>query len=321
MECLYKKNSATQVRQAVYFLLLPDFSFRKTGILVLMAAVLLLALSPQAQGFDRAGLRSLSTAELLQQVRIHQCSMQEMDALLPELERRFPAFDDRVEALAKLYLGAPYVVDPLTHEMTDWLPYQKTNCTMLVLYVAALARSHSLAGAREHMRLLHYRGGAVGFRSRYHFTEDRITDPDNRYFAEATVPYARDKKSLRRVTLELNRKKNGELLLGNRLGSWTKKITLAYVPRAGFLPELLVPLPHVTGIAFVKKDNWDKGLIVGHEGLLIAGDLYHASPQKGVVVVKDYLAAAFPQSGWEGFILFNLMPPGKKGESPQPAQR
>ena len=275
---------------------------------MLMAAGLLLAPSVQARGFDAAQLRGLSNTGLLQRVRIYQCSPEELDALLPELHRRFPDFEDRVKALAQLYLGAPYVADPLTDEQSDWLPYKEANCTMFVLYVEALANSLTMAQAREHMRLLHYRGGTVQYRSRYHFTEDRITDPANRYFAEATANYARDAKNLRRVTLDLNRAKDGSLLFGDRLGSWTKRVSLAYIPRDGFTPRMLAPLPRVLGMAFVKKENWDKGLIVGHEGLLIDGDLYHASLKRGVVREKKYLAAGFPKSNWEGMLLFKLAP-------------
>ncbi len=270
------------------------------------AACLLLFLCTAAWCFDTVQLRSLSGEELVRQVRVYRCTDRDMDILLPELHRRFPAFDDRVKALAQMYRGAPYVAEPLLHETADWLPYGATNCTMYILYIEAFANSRCMAEAREHMRLLHYRGGRVGFAERYHFTEDRITDPANNYFTETTAKYVRDAQSLRRISLELNRMKDGSLLFGDRLGRWTKKVALSYIPRAGFTPGMLAPLPRVLGIAFVKKANWDKGLIVGHEGLLIDGDLYHASLKGGVVVEKNYLAARFPASPWEGMMLFQL---------------
>jgi hypothetical protein len=85
-------------------------------------------------------------------------------------------------------------------------------------------------------------------------------------------------------------------------------VVFFYIPRRGFTPQMLAPLPRVLGIAFVKKANWDQGLIVGHEGLLIDGDLYHASIKRGVVVEKKYLADCFPVSHWEGLLLFQLVP-------------
>jgi hypothetical protein len=270
------------------------------------AACLLLFLCPAAWCCDTAQLRSFSAEELVRQVRVYRCTDRDMDILLPELHRRFPAFDDRVKALAQMYRGAAYVAKPLTDETADWLPYGSPNCTMYILYVEAFANSRCMAEAREHMRLLHYRGGRVGFAERYHFTEDRITDPANKYFTETTKKYARDTPSLRRISLELNRRKDGSLLFGDGLGRWTKKVALSYIPRAGFTTGRLAPLPRVLGIAFVKKENWDMGLIVGHEGLLIDGDLYHASLTGGVVAEKNYLADRFPSSPWEGIILFQL---------------
>jgi hypothetical protein len=272
------------------------------------AACLLLFMCPSAWCFDTAQLRSFSGEELVQQVRVYRCSDKDLDVLLPELHRRFPAFDDRVKALAQMYRGAPYVADPLTNETANWLPYGATNCTMYVLYIEAFANSRCMAEAREHMRLLHYRGGRVGFAGRYHFTEDRITDPANRYFAETTGNYVRNAQSLRRIGLELNRRKDGSLLFGDRLGGWTKKVAFSYIPRTGFTPQMLAPLPRVLGIAFVEKKNWKQGLIVGHEGLLIDGDLYHSSLKRGVMVEKNYLAACFPASQWEGMMLFRLVP-------------
>jgi hypothetical protein len=272
------------------------------------AACLLVCLCPVAWCLDAAQPSGLSAPELVQQVRVYTCTGKELDALLPQLQRLFPVFDERVKALAQIYLGAPYVADPLTHEAADWLPYGATNCTMYILYVEAFANSRCMAEAREHMRLLHYRGGRVGFAERYHFTEDRITDPANRYFAETTGKYVLDTKSLRRIAIELNRKKDGSLLFDDRLGRWTKKVVLSYIPREGFTTKMLAPLPRVLGIAFVKKANWDQGAIVGHEGLLIDGDLYHSSLNRGVIVEKKYLTARFPASQWEGMILFRLLP-------------
>lgn len=237
---------------------------------------------------------------------IYTCTEAGIDALLSRLVDRAPDFNERIKKLAALYVGAPYVEDPLTEETTDWLPYGKTNCTLLVLYITAFANSRSLQEAREHMRLLHYRNGMVGFKTRYHFTEDRITDPGNRYFSVITEQCIKKPRDLRQVSLVLNRKKDGGFLFGDRLDDWSKRITMRYIPRKGFIPGMLKPLPATVGLAFVKKSNWGKGIIVGHEGLLIDDDLYHASPGRGVCVVKNYLAREFHKSRWDGIILFTI---------------
>ncbi|MCP4713616.1 MAG: DUF1460 domain-containing protein [Deltaproteobacteria bacterium] len=238
--------------------------------------------------------------------KIYMLSEDQLDRLLPELHTTCPLFNDRLAEIVKLYLGASYCTDPLTAEETNWFPHAKPNCTMLVLYAAALANGKTYAGAREHMRLLHYRGGAVGFAARYHFTSDRITDEANRYFNDITAGCVKNPVLLQPINLTLNKKKDGSSFFGGRLGNWSREVTVRMVSRKGFSMQNIKQLSPIVGVAFVKKVNFDKGIIVGHEGLLIDGDLYHASPGKGVVVVKDYLAGEFAASSWTGLLFFSI---------------
>jgi hypothetical protein len=199
-----------------------------------------------------------------------------------------------------MYIGAPYYAQPLTDEIHDWLPYPKTNCTMFILYATAFVNSHSLQEACEHMRRLHYKGGIVGFKTRYHFTVGRISDPDNRYFSAVTEQYIKNPADLKLVTLILNKKSNGPYLFGGQLNNWHREVTIKYLPKEGFNPDMFRKLPKSIGIAFVKRSNWEIGAIVGHEGLLIDRDLYHSSPSSGVCVIKDFLKTEFPNSLWAG---------------------
>ena len=177
-----------------------------------------------------------------------------------------------------------------------------------MLYVAALANSHSLPEARAHMRRPHYRGGRVSFARRYHFTADRITDPDNAYFQECTAELVRSPDRLRRVSCVLNRRRDGTPTFGGRLQGWQRRVSLAYVPRENFAPDMLRPLPPVIGVPFLKRANWPAGILVGHEGLLVQGDLLHSSPGRGVCVQERYLSRHFAASDWEGICLFRLVP-------------
>lgn len=230
----------------------------------------------------------------------------DINLVLSGLAAQGADFPSRIRTLAAAYVGAPYIRNPLHDETSDWFPFRTVDCTMFVLCVTAFANSRSVAEAREHMRLLHYRDGVVGYGTRYHFTEDRITDPANHYFTAVTEKCVRDQRSLRRVTVALNRKKDGAYLFRDRLGTWSKTVTLSYLPRRKFRMELLDRVPAVCGIAFVKWADGRQGLLVGHEGLLIDGDLYHASPDKGVCRVARYLERVFPNSPWEGFMLFSI---------------
>ncbi len=242
-----------------------------------------------------------------QPARMCEMGSQELDGLLPDLQHRLPVFKKRLQAICEMYTGCgPYCNDPLPDETKNWFPYQKTNCTMFVLYTAALTNSTSFNEALCHMRLLHYRNGEVHFKNRYHFTTDRISDPANSYFTACTEQFSADSAYLKKKTLTLNKKTDGSFLFDGKLGGWFKTLTIHYMPREGFTMGRLKPLPGVVGIAFVKKSNWDIGVLVGHEGILANGDLYHSSPGKGVNVQKNYLQTVFPDSDWEGFILFKI---------------
>ena len=257
--------------------------------------------------FLAAVLLSAATARATQP--LCELSPAALDLLLAGVQARHPDFDDRVTVLASRYLGCTvYATDPLHAETIDWFPYRQTNCTLLVLYVAALANSHSLAEAREHMRRLHYRNGRVSFASRYHFTADRITDPDNAYSQECTAQLVRSPDHVRRVSCVLNQRQDGTPTFAGRLHGWQRRVSLAYVPREHFVPDLLRPLPSVIGVAFLKRANWPAGILVGHEGLLVQGDLLHSSPGRGVCLQPHYLERHFAASDWEGVCFFRLLP-------------
>ncbi len=295
-------KSLFAVTAALYVIVLLGMRLpkKKMPCVLLAGAALFLQTAGPAHAASGTGNRDTCAA-------LYSCTQAGVDTLLSRLVEQTPDFNGRIRKLAALYVGAPYAAEsPLHDEAADWLPYAQTDCTLFVLYITAFANSRSLQEARGHMRRLHYRGGVVGFKTRYHFTEDRITDPANRYFSVVTEQYVKTPRDLRQISLVLNRKKDGGYLFGDRLDTWSKKVTLHYIPRKGFVPAMLNPLPAAVGIAFVKKSNWEKGVIVGHEGLLIDGNLYHASPGKGVQAVGNYLEQAFPGSPWEGFVLFSI---------------
>jgi len=268
--------------------------------------LLLLFLAPKAIALDFNKPKPLSDEQLLSNIKIFRCTKTELDKLLPELQRRFPNHLKRLKAIAAMYRGAPYCTDPLKDEKTDWFPYAKTNCTMFVLYAAAFSNSRSYKEALLHMRNLHYKGKTVEFKNRYHFTTDRITDPANRYFSIITNQDVKSPANLKRLTIALNRKQDGSFFFSGRLENWSRKVTVSYIPRTGFHPEMLREIPEAVGIVFVKQSNWEKGIIAGHEGLLIDGDLYHCTSSTGVCVIKDFLKTEFPLSQWEGVILFRI---------------
>jgi hypothetical protein len=256
---------------------------------------------------DFTELSHFSDDELLQEVKIYSLDPTQLDLLLCELQRRFPDKDDRLKAIATMYLGAGYCKEPFIDELKDPLPYHRTNCTMFVLYATTFLNSSNYKEALETIREVHYKGGVVGYKNRYHFTSDRITDPNNKYFTDVTMDYVADPSFVREVTLSLNVKQDGSFLFEGKLGSWRKLITVKYIKKGDFTIDKLKKLPRSIGIAFVKKSNWPIGLIIGHEGILIDGDLYHSScPSLGLYKIEDYLFERFPFSNWEGMLLFTI---------------
>ncbi len=256
---------------------------------------------------DFTKLSHFSDDELLQKVKIYALNPTQLDLLLYELQRRFPNKDDRLKAIATMYLGADYYKEPFIDELKDPLPYRRTNCTMFVLYATTFLNSSNYEEALETIRWVHYKGGVVGYKNRYHFTSDRITDPDNKYFTDVTTNYVVDQSFIRELTLTLNVKQDGSLLFEGKLGGWEKTITIKYIKRGDFTIDKLKKLPRSIGIAFVKKSNWPIGVIIGHEGILIDSDLYHSScPTLGLYKIEDYLSESFPFSNWEGMMLFEI---------------
>ncbi|MBU3958998.1 MAG: DUF1460 domain-containing protein [Candidatus Omnitrophica bacterium] len=252
-------------------------------------------------------LNLLADDKFLQKVKIYELNSVQLDLLLHELQRRFPDKDDRLKAIATMYLGADYYKEPFIDELKDPLPYSRTNCTMFVLYATTFLNSSNYEEALETIRWVHYKGGVVGYKNRYHFTSDRITDPDNKYFTDVTTNYVVDQSFIRELTLTLNVKQDGSLLFEGKLGGWKKTITIKYIKRGDFTIDKLKKLPRSIGIAFVKKSNWPIGVIIGHEGILIDGDLYHSScPTLGLYKIEDYLSESFPFSDWEGMMLFEI---------------
>lgn len=256
---------------------------------------------------DFTKLSHFSNNELLQKVKIYTLNPTQLDLVLRELQLRFPDKDDRLKAIATMYLGADYYQEPFIDELKDPLPYRRTNCTMFVIYAATFLNSSNYEEALEIIRWVHYKGGVVGYKNRYHFTSDRITDPNNKYFADVTMDYVADPSFVREVTLTLNVKQDGSHFFGGKLGNWEKPITVKYIKKGDFTIDKLKKLPRSIGIAFVKKSNWPMGLIIGHEGILIDGDLYHSSsPALGLYKIENYLSERFPFSDWEGMMLFEI---------------
>src|SRR5207249_9295342 len=213
----------------------------------------------------------------------------------------------RVAAWAFLQVGTPYRLGPLGEEAppdTDPLiEFQTTDCAVLNLVSAALAHARDAGGERAAMAIANYRGGAVSYATRFHFTTDRLDGSP--YYRDITKAVAGRECRSRRVTL--NRRADGSRWIPI---DWSRTRDVVYVPRAlaGRFARWHDEgrLPDATGVAFVQESKLAHGLDVVHESLLWRGrTLLHASSTTGRVVTipwNEYLAG--PGRRHDGFVLF-----------------
>ena len=241
-------------------------------------------------------------------------SEKELTAILPEFQKQYPNFQQRLKAIVLWRVGTPYEIFKLGEEIEpDPDPIFRldvSDCTGHVLTSWSLAQSDSWQGARENMIAIHYKPDESGrkiptYKSRWHYTSDRITA--NPYTVDITRDLV-EESDLKTVTLTLNRKEEGGEFLDL---NWSRELTAYYIPNEHIGPDLLVKLPEVCGVAFVKPSYFKLGIIVGHEGMIIDREyLIHASQSAGKTVKVDFLKYYFPRSGpfFDGILLYAFKP-------------
>lgn len=243
------------------------------------------------------------------QKKLYELTPTQINSILKELQNRFPNRTERLKALAILRLGTPYQFGGLGEEAgRDKDPIFRldvTDCTAFVLTNAALLYSQNLQDAWEMMKFLNYRSGTVTFENRLHFTTDR--NEASPYFRDITAEAVCSCK-LKTIKLTLNKiKPDGKRLIDI---DWEKEAIIKYVPNRYITQEFLSSLTEVVGVAFVKEENFKKGLDVSHEGFLFDGELFfHASSVEKKVVAINFFDYYSGKDGstpkFDGIILFD----------------
>jgi len=226
-----------------------------------------------------------------------------------KLAARLASWDvgERVAAYAFPQVRTPYKLGPLGEEAppdTDpVIEFATTDCAVLNLVSAALAHVRDAGGERAAMAVANYRGGRIGYATRFHFTTDRLDSCP--YYRDITQRVA-GRACLSRVVL-LNRRADGSRWIPI---DWTRERRVTYVPRAlgaqfgRWYAEKRIPA--AMGVAFVEERMLRAGLDVVHESLLWKGRTFlHASSRTGRVVMmpwQEFLAG--PGQGYDGFVLF-----------------
>jgi len=264
----------------------------------LILAILLFSLSPEAQA-----------AEAL----FYTLKPGQVTTILADLHTRGKSFDERMKALALLRVATPYQLGCLGEEAPpDTDPIFRTDvtdCTVFVLTTCAMAHKASYGEARDMMKLLNYHNPPVSgekvvtYPNRIHFTYDRLHG--NPFFQDITGELLPPSK-LAKVEITLNRKSDGTNLLDI---PWERKVTAHYIPAAEITPSLLSGLPGVCNVGFVRKKNFNLGLVISHEGLIIDRKwLVHANSISKKVQKQGFLTYFGSNSDYfDGIIIAKIL--------------
>ena len=246
-------------------------------------------------------------------------SNEQLDLYLPRFHKMHPDYHDRLIALNLWRLGTPYGIFCLGEEQgVDKDPiirFDTSDCTVHVLTTIALAESYTFQNAKDAMIKIHYKPDQYGtitptFRSRWHFTSDRLLNHPNTVNITSLISSQED---LENIKIELNKKQNGSQFLNL---DWTSFESIDYIPIQKLSDDILIKLPSICGAAFVKKDYFRNGIVIAHEGYLInSRDLIHASSIEKKTVKVDlisYLKEDKNTFRFDGIMFFDIKETQKK---------
>ena len=218
----------------------------------------------------------------------------EFEFYLPKFHERFPNYHDRLKALNLWRVGTPYGLFCLGEEsgkdIDPLLRADSSDCTVHVLTTLAFAESFTWQNARDAMVDIHYKMDDNGektptYISRWHYTSDRLLHHDRTVDITSSIAHEND---LEKVEIELNKKQDGSEFLNL---NWSSNETIQFIPTVNITDNMLLNLPAVSGVAFVKKRYFKMGIVIAHEGYLIdQTNLIHASSEHKKTVNVDFLS-------------------------------
>jgi len=218
----------------------------------------------------------------------------EFEFYLPKFHERFPNYHDRLKALNLWRVGTPYGLFCLGEEsgkdIDPLLRADSSDCTVHVLTTLAFAESFTWQNARDAMVDIHYKMDDNGektptYISRWHYTSDRLLHHNRTVDITSSISHDNE---LEKVEIELNKKEDGSEFLDL---NWSSKETIQFIPTVNITENILLNLPAISGIAFVKKSYFKLGIVIAHEGYLIdKTNLIHASSEHKKTVNVDFLS-------------------------------
>ena len=238
----------------------------------------------------------------------------EFEFYLPQFHERFPNYHDRLKALNIWRVGTPYGLFCLGEEAgkdnDPILRADLSDCTVHVLTSLAFAESFTWQNARDAMVDIHYKMDENGekkptYISRWHYTSDRLLHHDRTVDITSSVAHEND---LEKVEIELNKKQDGSEFLDL---NWSSNETIKFIPTVKITENILLNLPAVSGVAFVKKSYFKMGIVIAHEGYLIdQTNLIHASSEYNKTVNVDFLSYLFNDGDprFDGIMFYKINP-------------
>lgn len=238
----------------------------------------------------------------------------EFEFYLPQFHERFPNYIDRLKALNLWRVGTPYGLFCLGEESgkdnDPLLRADSSDCTVHVLTTLAFAESFTWQNARDAMVDIHYKMDENGdkkptYISRWHYTSDRLLHHDRTVDITSSVAHEND---LVKVEIELNKKQDGSEFLDL---NWSSNETIKFIPTVKITENILLNLPAVSGVAFVKKSYFKMGIVIAHEGYLIdQTNLIHASSEYNRTVNVDFLSYLFNDGDprFDGIMFYKINP-------------
>ena len=238
----------------------------------------------------------------------------EFEFYLPQFHERFPNYHDRLKALNLWRVGTPYGLFCLGEESgkdnDPLLRADLSDCTVHVLTSLAFAESFTWQNARDAMVDIHYKMDENGekkptYISRWHYTSDRLLHHDRTVDITSSVAHEND---LEKVEIVLNKKQDGSEFLDL---NWSSNETIKFIPTVKITENILLNLPAVSGVAFVKKSYFKMGIVIAHEGYLIdQTNLIHASSEYNKTVNVDFLSYLFNDGDprFDGIMFYKINP-------------
>ena len=113
---------------------------------------------------------------------------------------------------------------------------------------------------------------------------------------------------MEKVEIELNKKQDGSEFLDL---NWSSNETIKFIPTVKITENILLNLPAVSGVAFVKKSYFKMGIVIAHEGYLIdQTNLIHASSEYNKTVNVDFLSYLFNDGDprFDGIMFYKINP-------------